>query len=65
MYEGGVRGAALIWSPLLPSGVVSQEFIHMSDWLPTFYSAAGQFSALKQDGHFVPNAENMGDLKSI
>ncbi|KAK6644627.1 hypothetical protein RUM43_000895 [Polyplax serrata] len=41
MYEGGVRGAALIWSPQLPKGVVNNNFLHITDWLPTLYAAAG------------------------
>ncbi|XP_026738978.1 arylsulfatase I [Trichoplusia ni] len=41
-WEGGIRGAALLWSPLLkmPSRVATQK-LHIVDWLPTLYRAAG------------------------
>lgn len=42
LYEGGVRGAACIYSPLIEnSSRVSTQFFHITDWLPTLYSAAG------------------------
>lgn len=42
LLEGGVRGAGLIWSPLLGNGGrVSNQTMHISDWLPTLYRAAG------------------------
>lgn len=42
LWEGGVRGAALLWSPLLKkSNRVAQQTMHISDWLPTLYTAAG------------------------
>ncbi|KAK0076061.1 hypothetical protein PV325_005936 [Microctonus aethiopoides] len=42
LYEGGVRGVAAIWSPRLHSMArVSNNIMHITDWLPTLYSAAG------------------------
>ncbi|XP_052895151.1 arylsulfatase B-like isoform X1 [Anopheles moucheti] len=41
-WEGAVRTAALIWSPLLQDTQrVSNQWFHISDWLPTLASAAG------------------------
>lgn len=42
LWEGGVRGAALLWSPLLQTRHrVANQTMHISDWLPTLYHAAG------------------------
>ncbi|XP_019866149.2 arylsulfatase B-like [Aethina tumida] len=42
LFEGGIRGTAFIWSPLLvQSARVSSDLVHITDWLPTLYSAAG------------------------
>ncbi|KAL1402720.1 hypothetical protein pipiens_000950, partial [Culex pipiens pipiens] len=42
LWEGGVRAAGFIWSPLIAeSRRVSQQMIHISDWLPTLLDAAG------------------------
>ncbi|XP_077512469.1 arylsulfatase B-like [Amblyomma americanum] len=54
VWEGGTRAAAFVWSPLLSWKCrVSEELMHITDWLPTFYSIAGGNSAkLKAlDGH--------------
>lgn len=42
LWEGGVRGAGLLWSPLIenPRRVANQTF-HIVDWLPTLFRAAG------------------------
>ncbi|XP_069677746.1 arylsulfatase B-like [Periplaneta americana] len=42
LWEGGVRVVGLTWSPLFKSSPrVSNQLMHVSDWLPTLYSAAG------------------------
>jgi len=42
LWEGGVRGAGLLWSPLINRpGRVSTQLFHITDWLPTLYAAAG------------------------
>ncbi|XP_026467506.1 arylsulfatase J-like [Ctenocephalides felis] len=42
LFEGAVRGAGLIWSPLIKKPQrVSNQRIHISDWMPTLFSAIG------------------------
>ncbi|KAK5643868.1 hypothetical protein RI129_007713 [Pyrocoelia pectoralis] len=42
LWEGGLRGAALLWSPLINAKKrVALQRMHITDWLPTLYSAAG------------------------
>ncbi|XP_026467511.1 arylsulfatase B-like [Ctenocephalides felis] len=42
LFEGGVRGTGLIWSPLLKKQQrISQQKMHMTDWMPTLLSAIG------------------------
>lgn len=42
LWEGGVRGAALIFSSSLNKrNRVSNQTMHIADWLPTLYHAAG------------------------
>ncbi|KAL8593460.1 hypothetical protein ACOMHN_000775 [Nucella lapillus] len=53
MWEGGVRGVGFINSPLLgDQGYVSDNFFHVTDWLPTLFRAAGgdPSTLKKQDG---------------
>jgi len=41
-WEGGVRGVGFLHSPLLQkSGYVSEQMMHVTDWVPTLYTAAG------------------------
>ncbi|KMY93299.1 arylsulfatase B [Drosophila simulans] len=47
LWEGGVRAAGLMWSPLLKkSQRVSNQTMHIVDWLPTLLEAAGGQPAL-------------------
>ncbi|XP_034476156.1 arylsulfatase B [Drosophila innubila] len=47
LWEGGVRGAALVWSPRLTKlPRLSEQTMHISDWLPTLVEAAGGEQAL-------------------
>ncbi|XP_017882995.2 uncharacterized protein LOC108626689 [Ceratina calcarata] len=51
LFEGGIRGTACIYSPLIknPSRVIN-KLIHITDWLPTLYSAAGgNLNDLRED----------------
>ncbi|KAL4235320.1 hypothetical protein ACF0H5_006955 [Mactra antiquata] len=42
LWEGGMRGVGFIYSPLLNTqGYVSNHMLHVCDWLPTLYTAAG------------------------
>lgn len=46
LWEGGVRAAAFVWSPLLVNGGpnggrVAEQRMHIMDWMPTLYRAAG------------------------
>ena len=42
LWEGGVRGAAFLWSPSIkkPSRI-GVQMMNVQDWLPTLYAAAG------------------------
>ncbi|XP_015113877.1 arylsulfatase B [Diachasma alloeum] len=54
LYEGGVRGVAAIWSPRLRRmAQVSNNLMHITDWLPTLYRAAGG------------NVRDLGDVDGI
>nr|UNO37562.1 sulf2 [Psylliodes hospes] len=42
LFEGGIRSVGFVYSPLLvQSARVSTDLIHVTDWLPTLFSAAG------------------------
>ena len=49
-----MRGTAILWSPRLQKmAVVSEQLIHITDWLPTLYSAAGG------------NLRDLGDIDGV
>ncbi|ETN66473.1 arylsulfatase B [Anopheles darlingi] len=71
-WEGAVRGAALLWSPLLTrKGYVSEQLIHVSDWLPTLARAAGirniplQDSAIDGQDQWTALQSGAVDLKPV
>ena len=42
LWEGGIKANGLIWSPLLnQSAYTYNGLMHVTDWLPTLFSAAG------------------------
>ncbi|KAF5270105.1 hypothetical protein FQA39_LY08517 [Lamprigera yunnana] len=42
LWEGGVRATGLLWSPLISQKHrVASQMMHVTDWLPTLYYAAG------------------------
>ncbi|CAN7983590.1 unnamed protein product, partial [Ixodes hexagonus] len=42
LWQGAVRGVGFVWSPRLSkSRRLSKQMMHITDWLPTLYSAAG------------------------
>lgn len=71
LFEGAVRGAACIYSPLInQQSRVSTQLFHITDWLPTLYSAAGgNPSDLKQldgvDQWPAIKTMKMGKRKSV
>uniref|UniRef100_A0A2M3Z254 Putative arylsulfatase b n=1 Tax=Anopheles braziliensis TaxID=58242 RepID=A0A2M3Z254_9DIPT len=71
-WEGAVRGAALLWSPLLTrKGYVSEQWIHVSDWLPTLARAAGirkiptRDSAIDGQDQWIALKSGVTNLESI
>lgn len=54
LWEGGVRGVGIIWSKLLKHQPrIENNLIHICDWLPSLYSAAGG------------NVSDLGDIYGI
>ncbi|CAH1102412.1 unnamed protein product [Psylliodes chrysocephalus] len=59
-WEGANRNLAAIWSPLIQkSQRVSNHLMHISDWLPTFYSIAGL------NKRQIPNIDGLDMWESI
>ncbi|XP_075536588.1 arylsulfatase B-like isoform X2 [Dermacentor variabilis] len=54
LWEGATRAAAFLWSPLVTRNRrVSHQLMHIVDWLPTLYRAAGgdPSKMRRLDGH--------------
>ena len=67
-WEGGIRPAAFVWSPLLPKSAAGKTFagiVHATDWLPTLLGLSGFNLALLDypvDGvDFWPTLSNPTD----
>lgn len=44
LWQGGVKSASFIWtSHFQENPRVSKQLMHITDWLPTLYSAAGMY----------------------
>lgn len=42
-WEGAIRTVSFLWSPLIRDKPrVFHDLMHITDWLPTLYSAAGK-----------------------
>ena len=54
-YEGGTRGTSFVYGDLFKAraGDVSKELMHVTDWFPTIYEAAGG------------NVSDLGDIESF
>ncbi|XP_055593389.1 arylsulfatase B-like isoform X2 [Uranotaenia lowii] len=56
-WEGATRNVAAIWSPLIQERQrVSNQFVHISDWLPTLAAAAGIH---------LPHLKNQSEIDGI
>ncbi|XP_064474814.1 arylsulfatase B-like isoform X2 [Ornithodoros turicata] len=48
LWEGGVRSSSFLWSPLLEQTPrISNQMMHVTDWLPTLYGAAGVQTSMR------------------
>lgn len=46
LWQGGVKSASFIWAPHFQENPrVSKQLMHITDWLPTLYSAAGTYNS--------------------
>ncbi|CAH2092382.1 unnamed protein product [Euphydryas editha] len=66
LWEGGVRGAGLLWSPLVEKKArVAKQMFHLVDWLPTLLSIAGMNVSTIQGIDGIDQWEPLSkDLKS-
>ena len=61
-YEGGTRGVAFVHGTMFQNraGQVSTELIHITDWLPTLYEAAGGDLRYKLTFKFISSSQGYG-----
>ena len=66
MVLGGVRGAGFVYSPLLKNpGRISEDLMHVTDWLPTIVSlTGGELEEHKLDGFNQWNTLQNGEPSS-
>jgi arylsulfatase A-like enzyme len=51
LWEGGVRGVGLVWSPLIATAPrVATHLMHIQDWLPTLLHALNATVPAQLDG---------------
>nr|XP_037273281.1 arylsulfatase B-like [Rhipicephalus microplus] len=41
LWEGGIRAVGFVWSTFIKRPHVAHQLMHITDWLPTLYAAAG------------------------
>lgn len=64
-FEGGCRGAAFVYSPMLPAelrGTRSQSLMHITDWYVTFCKMAGLASCEEQKDGVRVDGVDVWDL---
>lgn len=40
LWEGSIKGTSFLWSPQIKKGYISDQLMHITDWLPTILSIA-------------------------
>lgn len=60
LWEGGVKSASFIWAPHFQQNPrVSQQLMHITDWLPTLYSAAGMYTHIWNYIFYCPKVRSI------
>ncbi|KAL5254932.1 hypothetical protein ACHWQZ_G014397 [Mnemiopsis leidyi] len=66
-WEGGIRSTSFIHSPLLPGGVINEELLHVTDWLPTLthLAACGVEPSSKCSGPYHEDIDGVNQWDAI